>query len=80
VTFVYLEWYRSEQLRRRDLPEREKGWWRWQRSHGVAVTVYREAEAEDVARLYRWSGTASGQKRLRRCLAQAQPPQGRKAS
>jgi hypothetical protein len=80
VTFVYLEWYRARQLVRRDLPEREKGWWRWQRSHGVAGAVYREAEAEDVAQLYRWSGTASGRKRLRRCLAQAQPPQGRKAS
>jgi hypothetical protein len=79
VTFVYLEWYRAQQLRRRDLPEREKGWWRWQRSHGVAGAVYREAEARDVAQLYRWSGTASGRKRLRRCLAQAQPPQGRKA-
>jgi hypothetical protein len=80
VTFVYLEWYRAQQLQRRDLPEREKGWWRWQRSHGVAGAVYRVAEAQDVAQLYRWSGTASGRKRLRRCLAQAQPPQRRKAS
>ena len=79
VTFVYLEWYRAQQLARRDLPEREKGWWRWQRSHGVAGAVYREAEAQDVAQLYRWSGTASGRKRLRRCLAQAQPPEGREA-
>lgn len=80
VAFVYLEWYRSAQLGRRDLPEREKGWWRWQRSHGVAGAVYREAEARDVAQLYRWSGTASGRKRLRHCLAQAQPAPGRKAS
>jgi hypothetical protein len=80
VTFVYLEWYRAQQLRRRDLPEREKGWWRWQRSHGVAGAAYREAEERDVAQLYRWSGTPSGQQRLRRCLAQAQPPEGRKAS
>jgi DDE family transposase len=80
VAFVYLEWYRSEQLRRRDLPEREKGWWRWQRSHGMAGAAYREAEARDVAQLYRWSGTASGRKRLRRCLAQAQLTPGRKAS
>lgn len=79
VAFVYLEWYRSGQLRRRDLPEREKAWWRWQRSHGVAGAAYREAEARDVAQLYRWSGTASGRKRLRHCLAQAQLAQGRKA-
>jgi hypothetical protein len=80
VTFCYLEWDRAEQLGRRDLPERAKGWWRWQRSHGVAGAAYREAEAQDVAQLYRWSGTASGRKRLRRCLAQAQPLPGRKAS
>lgn len=79
VAFCYLEWYRARQLVRRELPQREKGWWRGQRSHGVAEAVYREAEARDVAQLYRWSGTASGRKRLRRCLAQAQTPQGRKA-
>jgi hypothetical protein len=79
VTFCYLEWYRARQLRRRDLPEREKGWWRWQRCHGVAGAAYREAEERDVAQLYRWSGTPSGRKRLRRCLAQAQPPEGRMA-
>jgi len=79
VAFVYLEWYRARQLGRRDLPGREKGWWREQRSHGVACAVYREAEARDVAQLYRWSGTASGHKRLRQCLARAQPPQRRKA-
>jgi hypothetical protein len=79
VAFVYLEWYRARQLGRRDLPEREKGWWREQRSHGAAAAVYREAEARDVAQLYRWSGTASGRKRLRHCLARAQAAQGRKA-
>ncbi len=79
VAFCYLEWYRARQLLRRDLPERGKGWWRCQRSHGVAAAVYREAEARDVAQLYRWSGTASGRKRLRRCLAQALPPLRRKA-
>lgn len=79
VTFVYLEWYRARQLGRRDLLEREKGWWRAQRSHGAACAVYREAEERDAAQLYRWSGTASGRKRLRRCLARAQPPHGRKA-
>jgi hypothetical protein len=79
VTFVYLEWYRAQQLCRRDLPEREKGWWHWQRSHGVAGAVYRVAEEREVAQLYRWSGTRSGRKRLRRCLSQAQLPKGRKA-
>ena len=80
VTFVYLEWYRAEQLRRVAVPEREKGWWRGQRSHGLAQAVFREAEERDVAQLYRWSGTASGQRRLRRYLAQAQTRKRRKAS
>src|SRR5207237_10712691 len=44
VTFCYLEWYRATQLGRRDLPEKEKGWWRWQRSHGLARQVTERAE------------------------------------
>jgi hypothetical protein len=31
VAFCYLEWYRAEQLRRPDLPEKERRWWQAQR-------------------------------------------------
>src|SRR5205814_5078972 len=50
VTFCYLEWYRACQLRRRDLPEPEKKWWRGQRSYGLALAVVDEGDAQDLTR------------------------------
>jgi hypothetical protein len=77
VTFCYLEWYRAEQLRRRDLPEKEKRWWQWQRSYGLSLAVWRRAEEHDLGKLLRWSGTKAGLKRLRQALRRAQPKEYR---
>lgn len=73
VTFCYLEWYRAGQLERRELSRREKDWWRWQRSHGVARRVIQQAEAQDLVKLWRGTGTKDGLRRLRRTLRQALP-------
>jgi hypothetical protein len=73
VAFVYLEWYRAQQLQRADLSEADKKWWDWQRSHGLSLAVLQRAEEQDLAHLYRWSGTASGRRKLRRVLRQALP-------
>ena len=78
VAFVYLEWYRAEQLRRRDLPEKERRWWQGQRSYGVSGAVWQRAEEHDLGKLLRWSGTKAGLKRLRRALRLAQPPEMRR--
>lgn len=75
VAFCYLEWYRAGQLGRRDLSAREKDWWRWQRSHGVAARVRQQAEDHDLAKLWRGTCTPSGLRRLRRTLRQALPPE-----
>ena len=39
TTFLYLEWYRVQQLARRDLSDEEKRWWRHQRTHGLCQAV-----------------------------------------
>jgi hypothetical protein len=73
VAFVYLEWYRAQQLSRRDLPEKERRWWQAQRSYGLSLAVWQRAEEQDLGQLWRWSGTKAGRKRLRQALRQAQP-------
>lgn len=78
VAFCYLEWQRARQLRRRDLSEQDKGWWRWQRSFGLALAVMEQAEGEDLTRLLRWSGSKAGLKRLRQALRKAQTLEYRK--
>jgi Transposase DDE domain len=73
AAFCYLEWYRARQLLRRDLPDKERDWWAWQRSHGLRLAVVQEAEERELAELYRQTGTAGGRRRLRRCLRTALP-------
>jgi hypothetical protein len=73
VTFCYLEWYRARQLARRDLSEEDKRWWRWQRCHGLALAVVEQTQEQDLARLYRWSASPTGRRKLRQLLRQALP-------
>lgn len=79
VAFVYLEWYRWWQLRRRDLPEERQRWWRWQRSYGLSVAVGQAAEESDLRRLYRLGETVTGRRKLRKCLREALPREYRPA-
>lgn len=77
IAFVYLEWYRARQLRRRELSSDERRWWQWQRSHGLCVAVRQAAEDHDVTQLFRWSGTKTGRKKLRHRLRAALPTECR---
>jgi hypothetical protein len=79
VTFCYLEWQRARQLSRPELSEKEKEWWRWQRSFGLAVAVTEDAHDQDLIRLFRWSGSKAGLKRLRQALRRAQPLECKKS-
>lgn len=79
LTFLYLEWYRSRQLRRRDLTTKDKAWWRWQRSYGLCQAVRQEAEETELARLAEWTRTPGGVKRLKKQLRAAVPAEYRKA-
>jgi len=79
IAFVYLEWYRARQLRRRDLGAAGRRWWGWQRSYGLCVAVRQAAEDNDLTHLFRWSGTTTGRKKLRKCLRAALPLECREA-
>jgi Transposase DDE domain len=73
VAFVYLEWWRAQQLRRGEGSEAERRWWQQQRSYGLCLALRQRAEERDLAKLFRWSGTKTGRKKLRRTLRQALP-------
>jgi hypothetical protein len=79
VAFVYLEWYRAQQLLQEGRSAADKRWWTWQRSYGLSLAVMQEAEDRDLAQLYRWSQTPSGRRRLRRVLRQSLPLEYRHA-
>lgn len=73
VTFLYLEWYRAGQLRRRDLTAQHKQWWRWQRSYGLCVAVRQRAEEDELSCLADWTRTRSGMRKLKQHLRAARP-------
>lgn len=78
VTFLYLEWHRSQQLRRRDLTDKEKDWWRWQRSYGLCQAVRQATEESELLRLANYTKTAGGLKKLKNYLRAAIPLEYRK--
>ena len=70
VTFLYLEWHRARQLKRQDLPKKEKERWRWQRTHGLCLAMRQEADRADVDYLAKAVQTKGGIRRLRRELSE----------
>jgi hypothetical protein len=80
ITVLYLEWYRAEKLARRDLSEKQKRWWRWQRSHGLCVAVRQETEEKELDRLASYTRTKGGLRKLKHILRAARPPEQRQAA
>jgi hypothetical protein len=78
LTFLYLEWYRSQQLKKRDLTAKDKEWWRWQRSYGLCRAVRQDADDTELVRLAEWTRTPGGLKRLKKKLRAAIPLEYRK--
>jgi len=79
VTFVYLEWYRSQKLAGRSLSEKQRQWWRWQRTHGLRTAVCQETEEKELDRLTQYSRTKSGMRKLKKILRAARPAEQRQA-
>jgi hypothetical protein len=70
VTFLYLEWHRARQLKRPDLPKKEKERWRCQRTHGLCVAMRQAADRADLDYLAKAVQTKGGIRRLRRGLSE----------
>lgn len=73
TAFLYLEWYRVQQLARRDLSEEKKRWWCCQRTYGLCQAVRlasQQAELRYLAdRLKTPGGIASLKRLLRNSIA-----------
>ena len=80
ITFLYLEWYRAEKLGRRELSEKQKRWWHWQRTHGLCVAIRQETEETELDRLAKYAKTKSGLRKLKNILRAARPTEQRNAA
>jgi hypothetical protein len=80
ATVLYLEWYRARQLRRRDLDEPAKEWWRSQRTYGLSRAIRETAEAAELSLLAKRLKTRSGRRQVQKQLRAACPPEYRGAA
>jgi Transposase DDE domain len=77
ASFVYLEWVRARQLKKRSLKEKERAWWQAQRTYGLAQAVRQSAEQKELKLLADALETPTGQKRLSKLLAHSHPKEYR---
>jgi Transposase DDE domain len=68
TTFLYLEWYRAQQLSRRGLTDEAKTWWRHQRTHGLCQAVRQAAEQSELDYIAQRLETDGGIRKLKRIL------------
>ena len=66
LTFLYLEWYRVNQLARVTLDPKEKERWRRQRTHGLCLAIRQATDQADLESLAEAIKTKTGVRRLRR--------------
>lgn len=80
TTFMYLEWYRAKQLRRRDVPEEKKKRWRWQRTYGLCMAVRQASEQADLEEIGACLESPSGLRRLKKLIPNAAQTEYRSAA
>lgn len=77
VTFLYLEWYRLQKLRRRDLTAAQRRWWTRQRTYGLCQAVRHAAERDEIRLLAKRLSTPRGVRAVLKDLEHAQPQEAR---
>ena len=77
TTFLYLESYRARQLRRRGLSDKEKRWWRHQRTHGLCQAVRLASQQIELVYLADHLKTPSGIGKLKRLFRDTLAPEYR---
>ncbi len=75
ATVLYLEWYRAQQLARRGLSEREKEWWRRQRTHGLCQAMRQASEQAELKYIADRLETPGGIRKLRRLIRNSFAPE-----
>ena len=77
ATVLYLEWYRARQLARRGLPDKEKEWWRRQRTHGLCQAVRQASEQAELKYIADRLETPGGIRKLQRLIRNSFAPEYR---
>jgi hypothetical protein len=77
TTFLYLEYYRVQQLARRNLSDEEKRWWRHQRTYGLCQAVRLASQQAELQFLADRLKTPGGIAKLKRLVRNSFPSEYR---
>jgi hypothetical protein len=77
TAFLYLEWYRVQQLSRRGASKEQQNWWRHQRTHGLCQAVRLASQQAELKFLADRLETAGGIAKLKRLLRDSLAPEYR---
>ena len=80
TAFMYLEWYRVQQISRRDLSEEKKRWWQHQRTYGLCQAVRSASEQNELQYIEDCLKTPGGTRKLKRIIRNSFPTEYRAAS
>jgi Transposase DDE domain len=80
TTFMYLEWYRVQQMSRRGLSDNEKLWWQHQRTYGLCQAVRSASEQNELQYIADCLETPGGTRKLKRLIRDSFPKEYRIAS
>ena len=75
TTFLYLEGYRARQLARRGLTDKQRQWWRHQRTHGLCQAVRQAAAQAELEYLHDRLHTPGGIAKLKRLIRRSFAPE-----
>jgi Transposase DDE domain len=80
TAFMYLEWYRVQQMSRRDLSDEEKRWWHHQRTYGLCQAVRSATEQNELQYIADCLETQGGTRKLKRIIRNSFPREYRAVS
>jgi Transposase DDE domain len=79
TAFMYLEWYRVQQMSRRDLSEEKKRWWQHQRTYGLCQAVRSASEQNELKYIADRLETPGGTRKLKQIIRDSFPKEYREA-
>jgi IS4 transposase len=71
LAFCYLEWYRARQLLKGGLTDEQRRDWSHARAWRLCQLIRLRIQEDELERLYRWTRTPTGRRRLKRALRDA---------
>ena len=79
TAFMYLEWYRVQQMSRPGLSQEQRRWWQHQRTYGLCQAIRSASEQNELKYIASCLKTPGGTRKLKRIIRDSFPKEYRSA-